>query len=90
MTSPLTGMNAITPALNAKNVTKHDSTNFTFGVCKAIRVGTGGDVSVELVGEGDTGHTTVIPSVLPGEILTIEATRINSTGTTASNFTVYY
>lgn len=90
MTLPITGMTAITPALNCKTVTPHDSTNFTFGICKGIRVGTGGDVAVVMFGDGDTGSVTVIPDVLAGETLPVQAIRVNSTGTTATGLTAYY
>lgn len=90
MGNSFTGMNAITPARNAKSITPHDSTNFTFGSCKGIRVGTGGDVAVVLVGDGDTGSVTVFSGALAGETLPVQATRVNSTGTTATNLTAYY
>jgi hypothetical protein len=55
---------------------------------RAIRVGTAGDVSVRAFSPVTKTLTdTVIPGVTAGETLVIEATRINSTGTTASGIT---
>ena len=69
-----------------RNVTPHDVTNLEFGVCRAIRVGGAGDISVVDL----TGATVIIPSILAGETLSVEATRINATGTTATLITVLY
>lgn len=55
---------------------------------RAIRVGAEGNLSVRAFSPV-TGklEDTVIPSIAAGETLMIEATRINSTGTTASSIT---
>ena len=89
MAAPHHGQNAIIPATNAKNVTPSDSTNFGF-VTKGLYVGTAGDVSVEVVGEGDSTKTTVFAGVLGGTILPVQITRVNSTSTTASNMVALY
>jgi hypothetical protein len=55
---------------------------------RAIRVGTAGDLSVRAFSPVTKQLAdTVIPGVVAGETLIIEATRINSTGTTASGIT---
>lgn len=61
-------------------ITPNDGADLSLGVSRAIRVGGAGDLSVVDV----SGVTTVIPSVLAGETLPIEVTRINATGTTAT------
>ncbi len=61
-------------------ITPNDSTDLEFGACRAIRVGGAGDVSIVDL----TGTTVIIPSVLAGETLPVQATRINATGTTAT------
>ena len=73
---------------NAFAITKSDSTVFPqFGnssgvaVTKALYVGTGGDVTVTMVGGQVVTHSNV-PS---GAILPIQVTQVRSTSTTASN-----
>ena len=89
MGNPVTGLNAITPALNAKSVTPSNTVNLT-STAKALRVGAAGAISVEMVGDGDTAHTLVIAAALAGEILPLQVTRVNATGTTATNITALY
>ena len=61
-------------------ITAHDSTNFG-APCRGIYVGTGGNVAV--VGLDAVAVTfTNVPS---GAILPVQAIRVNSTNTTASN-----
>jgi len=69
-----------------RNITPNDSTDLPLGVCRAIRVGGAGDLSVVDL----TGETVVIPSVLAGETLPVEATRISATGTTATLITALF
>lgn len=69
-----------------RNITPNDSADLSLGVSRLIRCGGAGDLSVVDL----TGTTTVIPSVLAGESLPIEVTRINATGTTATLITVLY
>lgn len=90
MPMPLSGINAVLPASGAKSITPSDSTSFPF-VTKSIYVGTGGNIAVVLVTEGDTaGKVTVFSNVLGGTILPVQATRVNSTSTTASNLVAMY
>ena len=90
MSVPLSGLNVIAPAASAKSVTPSNSTNFDFGVCKGLFVGTGGNIAVVMVGDGDSSKVTVFTNVLGGTILPVQATRVNSTSTTASNIVALY
>jgi hypothetical protein len=90
MANSFDGMNAITPPRNAKTITPHNSTDFTFGAAKGIYVGTGGDISVEMIGDGDTSHKTIFYSVPGGQYLLGQFTRVNSTATTATNLVALY
>lgn len=82
-------MSKIKPAEFAISVTPSDSTDINFnGTSAATRglyVGSGGDVSVEMVGNGLADATVVFVAVLTGTLLPIEITRVNVTGTTASS-----
>ena len=74
------------PARFAFAVTKSDSTNFLSGaglrVPKALYIGTGGDLVVQLV--GDAG-TVTFKNVGDCTLLPIRAQRVLSTGTTAAD-----
>lgn len=61
-------------------VTPHDSTNLTAG-CRGLYVGVGGNVVV--VAPDDTFVTFV--GVPAGAVLPVQAKRVNSTSTTATN-----
>jgi hypothetical protein len=69
-----------------RNDTPSDSVSLEFGTCRAIRAGGAGDISIVDL----TGATVIIPSILAGETLPAQATRINATGTTATLITVLY
>ena len=77
------------PAEFAIAVTLSDSTNIDFqskgDSTRAIWVGSGGDISVEMSGDGLPDATVVFVSVLSGSLMPIGITRVNSTGTTASS-----
>lgn len=67
-------------------ITPNDSTDFTLGVCRAIYVGVGGDISlVDLSGE-----TVVFAGVIAGSILPVQTARVNATDTTASSLVALY
>ena len=66
---------------NAAAVTPSDSTDLTTPA-RALWVGTGGDVVLNLAG---TGTTLKFGSVPSGTLLPVAATRVQSTNTTASN-----
>jgi len=65
---------------NAAEVTPSDTTNLT-AVTRGIWVGTTGDIKVDLAISG----TAVVLKSVPVGLLQVQATRIYSTGTTASN-----
>ena len=75
-----TGMNF--PAYNSAAVTPSDSADLT-ATARAIYVGTGGNLVVEL--QNDTpGVGTTLGNVASGSVLPIRARRIHATNTTAS------
>lgn len=69
-----------------RNVTPSDSVDLVFGVSRLVRCGGAGDISVVDL----TGATVIIPGIQAGESLSIEVTRINATGTTATLITVLF
>lgn len=77
------------PGENAIAITPSDSTNIDFsglgGPTRALYVGSGGDISVEMAGPNLGENTVIFVAVLTGTILPIAITRVNSTLTTASS-----
>jgi len=69
------------PAGDAEVVTPHDTNNLA-KTSRALYVGVGGDVSVEMA---QTGSAIVFTGVLAGTVLPIRITRVNATATTATN-----
>ena len=65
----------------AEAVTPSDSVNFPGGPARGLYVGTTGNISVVMYGDG----ATVIFSAVPVGILSVQCTRVNATGTTAAN-----
>ena len=82
-------MSKTKPSEFAIAVTLSDSTNIDFvGTAQATRglyVGSGGDISVEMVGANLPEATVVFIAVPTGTLLPIEITRVNITLTTASD-----
>lgn len=74
------------PASNAEVVVP-DNTNTLTKVSRAIYVGVAGDVSVQMA---KTGTAIVFKAVPAGSILPIRVTRVNLTGTTATNMVSLY
>lgn len=68
------------PAGRAETVTPHDSNNLSVP-CRSIYVGVTGNITAVMA---DTGVAQLFSNV-PVGILPIRATRINATGTTATN-----
>ncbi len=66
-------------------VTPSDATNFTDGACHALYVGGAGAVVAVM-----SGVAITFAAVPVGTVLKIRATRINSTGTTATNIVALY
>ena len=58
----------------------------TIPSCRGLYVGVSGDISVNMVGVG----TAVIFKSAPVGILPIQALKVNTTGTTATNLLVLY
>lgn len=80
-------MSAVTaPSGRHVAVTPSDSTNFTAGPCRALYVGTGGNVVVV----GVDGTATTFVSVPSGSILPVAAERVNATDTTATSIVALY
>ena len=67
-------------------ITPNDGADLPMQGCRAIRAGGAGDVSIVDL----TGVTTVIPSAYAGEILQVQVTRVNATGTTATGLIALY
>jgi hypothetical protein len=76
------------PASRALAITPSDSTDLTF-VTKAIYVGGGGSIKVELVGDTTPANVT-FTSVQAGSILPIRVRKIYSANTTATNIIGLY
>lgn len=74
------------PAYNAEVVTPDNTTELT-NVSRALYVGVGGDVSVQMA---VTGTAIVFKNVPTGTILPIRIRRVNSTATTATNMVSLY
>lgn len=68
-------------AANAAVITPHDSTDLA-KTTRGIYVGGGGNISVEMK---EVGTAVVFEGVTAGTILPVRATRVNLTGTTATN-----
>ncbi len=74
------------PSGSFEAVTASNSTNFVKGVCRGIYVGTTGNVVV--VAPDDTTATFI--AVPAGAVLPVQAKRVNSTSTTASNMVALF
>ncbi len=77
------------PVENAIAATPSDTTNIDFsgggGPTRALYVGSGGDISVEMFGAKLNEKTVVFVAVLTGTILPIAITRVNAALTTATS-----
>jgi hypothetical protein len=73
------------PAAHAVAVTASDSADLPGGVCRALYVGTTGNISLD-VGNGQT----VLFTAVPVGILPVNVKRVRSTSTTASNIVALY
>ncbi len=70
---------------DARSVTLSDTELVPNGVCRALYVGTTGDVKVTTADDTDVTFTAVPVGILP-----VQAKRVFSTGTTASNIVALY
>ena len=68
-------------------VTPSDSVNFSNGPCRALWVGTGGNVAVLAAQDS---AAVVIANVPDGARLDIAALRVDATNTTASNIVAWW
>jgi hypothetical protein len=81
------GAHATGPAIGARAVTPNDGADLPFSPARRLYVGTGGNVSV-VYEPGSTAVTYVnVPS---GFVFGGFITRVNSTGTTATNIIAEY
>lgn len=80
-------MSSSSPAGKAYPVTPSDSANLTRGQCRALYVGSGGNVTLVC----DIGEPSVTFSgVANGSILPVETLQVLATGTTASQIIALY
>jgi len=74
------------PATVFEAVTASDSTNFTNGISRGLYIGGAGNAAVV-----DADGTAVLFSgLLAGSILPVQAKRVNSTSTTATNIVALF
>lgn len=73
------------PAKSAFSVSPSDSTELTVG--RAIWVGTGGNLAVQMANDSSSVTFVNVPS---GVLLPFEVLKVLSTGTTASDIVVVY
>lgn len=78
--------NASDPANGAAVITPNDSTDLPI-YTRGIYVGVGGHITVDLT---DTGTNIQFLSVPQGTILPVQAKRVYSTGTTATNLVALF
>ena len=74
-----------TPARNIEVVTPSDTVNLT-APSRGLIIGVGGTINVETVG----GQSSVTITVATGAILPLMVTRVNNTGTSATNIVSMY
>jgi hypothetical protein len=73
--------NLISPARNAFSILPDDTIDLP-SATKAVYVGTGGDIAVQLI---DSEQDVVFSNVPTGSILAIRIVAVRANGTTASN-----
>lgn len=74
------------PARKCVAITPSNTVNFTDGPCRAIYVGSGGNLSVV----PPEGSAVSIVGALTGHILWIEAIRVDASGTSAQSLVALY
>ena len=74
------------PATIFEAVTASDSTGFTNGVCRGLYIGGAGNAAVVNV----DGTAVLFSGLLAGSILPVQAIRVNSTSTTATNIVALF
>jgi len=77
------------PSEYAIAISLSDSTNIDFNgkaaATRGLYVGSGGDISVEMIGDGLADATVIFVAVPTGTLLPVSITRVNNTSTTASD-----
>ena len=79
-------MSTPNPASLAFVVTPSNSVNFTQGTCRALYVGSGGDIVAVL----ENGSAVTFANAQTGSVLPVECIRVNATGTAASGLIALY
>lgn len=74
------------PAESCAAVTASDSTDLDGGTCRALYVGTGGNINID----DAFGNTVLLSNVPTGSVLPVRAKRVRATSTTASNLVALY
>ena len=69
-----------------RTITPNDDADLPLSVCRAIYVGSGGDISIVDL----SGTTVVFTAVLAGSILPVQTARVNATTTTATSLIALY
>ena len=75
------------PARRTAAVTTHNSNPLPGGACKALYIGTGGDVKLAAV---DDDTDTTFKNVPNGAYLMVRALHVRTTGTTAADIVALY
>jgi hypothetical protein len=78
--------NYAAPAKSWRDITKSDSVDLPHGMCRAIYVGVSGHIAVQ----GEDGTSVTFYNAAAGSILALQAKRVLSTGTTATNLVALY
>jgi hypothetical protein len=73
-------------ALNFEAVTPHNATFLPGGECSALYIGTGGDVTML----NAAGNPILFKNVPSGSFLDCQTTRVNASGTTATDIVALY
>ena len=73
-----------------RNITPNDSTDLPLGVCRAIYVGVGGDISIDDLSGEAAGESVVFVGALAGSVIPVQTARVNATGTTATDLVALY
>jgi hypothetical protein len=71
-------------------ITPNDGTDLPLGVCRAIYVGVGGDISIDDLSGEAAGESVVFVGALAGSVIPVQTARVNATGTTATDLVALY
>jgi hypothetical protein len=73
-------------AQHFESVTPSDSTALSGGVCSGLFIGTGGDIVIL----NSVGNPITFKNLASGSYLDCQTTRVNATGTTATDIVALY